>query len=411
MAELDLFTEGMRAYRKGNYEKALRALSALTDRGDLPGRVARHYCAMSHRAMALARIAAGSFAQAAAHLRRAIALIGNRADLAEYLLVAYAGTGQYDHCAAAADALADARPDEVAPRVYLAQAQWRSGSRPLAYMTLTDALRRLGDHADLHRNLALFHAEEGHLEAARQHLLQAIECDCTSSRAHRYLGLVESARGDFHQAARTLQRAWVLDPKDLMAAYLACLAAEASAQAGRPVTIALPAPAQGTAPSQIRQLADYAAEEPAFIEAFLALPPSDADEELFGVLVSVLRMALACHGDYADLHYCAGVAFRRLGDAASAARHLRHAVRINPDYVKPLVQLGELAAAGAPEQAVAYFQRALQAGADWPDLHVRLGDALKECGRNSSARSHYRKALQLNERYEPAASGLASLAA
>ena len=72
------------------------------------------------------------------------------------------------------------------------------------------------------------------------------------------------------------------------------LAADAAAKAGMRITITLPESRQ-TSPSasQIRQLAEYATAEPAFIEAFLSLPASDVDDELFGVLLSVLRTALS----------------------------------------------------------------------------------------------------------------------
>jgi tetratricopeptide (TPR) repeat protein len=279
-------------------------------------------------------------------------------------------------------------------------------------MTLTEAIRRLGDHAELHLNLGLFYAAEEKYAPAGEHLGKAAECDVTCVRAQRALGLVESARGDFYAAARAFQRAWALDPQDLLLAYQLCLAADATHRAGRRVTIDLPVRAYASSSSQIRQLAEYAAAEPDFIEAFLALPPSDADGELFTVVLSVLRTALASHHDYADLHYYTAVALQRLGDADAAGRHLRKAVRINPNYAKALVRLGELSAdEGAGAEAVAFFEQAVRSGADWADVHVRLGDLLKAAGKVDSARRHYQKALQLNERYHLAARRLAALAA
>ena len=412
MAEQNPFIEGMNAYRQGRYPDALRLLGSLLDRPDLSGRLARYYCAMSHRAVALDRISFGSYAQAAQHLCQAIALVGNRGDLAEYLLLSFAGTGQYDRCAGAAEGMVAAEPNRVTHRVRLAQAQWRSGQRPLAYMTLTEALRQLGDDVQLHLNLGLFYAAEEKFGQARGHFVQAIECDPACGRAEKCLGLAESVLGDFRQAARAFQRAWVLDPADLLIAQQMCLAADAAAKAGSAVTVQLPGPVTPTATSQIRQLAEYAAAEHGFIQAFLALPPTDADGELFGILRSVVRVGLACHEDYADLHFQAALICRRLEDVEAARGHLRRAVQINPNYAKALVELGELSMrTGATDEAVACLEQAVRAGADWADVHVRLGDLLRQIGRSSSARNHYHRALQLNEYYQPAASGLTSLAA
>ncbi len=412
MSKLSSFSKGMRAFQRGDHMVAAAAFHAMIDQRDLPGRLARHYSAMSHRALGLDQISEGAHAQAAWHFRQAVGLIGNRADLAEYLLAAYAGAGQHDRCAAAADALTRACPDDIAPRVYRAQAQWRSGDRASAYMTLTEALRRLGDHAELHLNLATFYSAEEKFDTARTHLLAAIECDCTCGRAYQRLGLVESARGDCYQAARAFQRAWVLEPKNLLVAWQLSLAADAANQAGRRVTITLPEPRQSESTSQIRQLAEYATSEPDFIEAFLSLPASDADEELFGVLLSVLQTALSAHESYADLHYYTAVALQRLGDEGNAAGHLRRAIGINPKYVRALVEMGELCTrSGDGPTAATYFRRAIDAGADWPDLHVRLGDLLADAGRADDAKQHYHRALRLNGRYQTAARRLASLAA
>jgi len=410
MGELSGFTEGTRAFRRGEHESAVALLSNLVERRDLPGRLARHYAAMSHRALGLDALAEESFTRAAGHFRRAAALVGNRADLAEYLLIAYAGSGQYDRCSAAADALVRARPDDVSARVRRAQAQWRNGDRPGAIMTLTEALRRFGDHCQLHHTLGLLHAAEERYDQAREHLAAAVECDCTSAGACRDLGLVESARGDFYHATRALQRAWVLEPEDLVVAYQLSLAAEAARQAGYRVTITLPEgrPVPSTT-SQIRQLADYATKEPDFIKAFLSLPESAVDRELFGVLLSVLRTALSVHDDYADLHYYTAVASERLGDGESAGTHLRQAINLNPKYVQALKEMGELCARQEDRpRAVTYLRRAIDAGGNWPDLHVRLGDLLAEGGSMALAKEHYRQALRLNEDYAAASERLAT---
>ncbi len=420
MGEPAYFTEGMRAYRRGDYSAAVETFGALVDRGDLPGKLARYYCAMGYRAMGVECLEAGEFSAAAGHLRRAVALIGNKAELVEYLLVVYAKTAQYERYAKSAEVLSDLNRDDVSARVRLAQAQWRTGRQPLAIMTLSGALRELGDKTELHLNLGLFYAAREEFDPAARHLRQAVECDCTSVEAHRCLGLIESARGKFTLAAKSFQRACALAPQDLMLTYQLCLAADAAAKTNHPMTLAMPEfnPTRTNSDTSVqqvramRQLAEYAAAESDFIETFLALPPGDADEELFGVILSVLQTALTYHADYADLHYHAGVASARLGRFEQARDYAADAVDINPRYTKALIHLAEMnARLGNVDEAIADLQRAVLAGADFPDIHARLGDLMKQRGMNAPAREHYSRALKLKPHYRRASDGMDSLAA
>jgi len=412
MSKLESFAEGMRAYHSGDYAAAARLLGELVQRPGTPGQMARYYCGMAHRALGIECISAGDYARAGRHFRRAVALIGRRAELAEYLLVIYAHTGEPERCMGEAEVLARAHPGAAGARVLQARAQWRAGRRQDAVMTLTRALRELGDRAELHLNLGLFYAAEEGFDLAREHLLKAVECDCSSADAFRYLGWVESARGAFAEAVVAFQRALSLDPGDLLAMYHLSLAAEAARRAGAALTVNLPQPAPRASASALDRLAEYVAAEPDFVEALLALPASEADGQLFGMLLSVLRTALSAHEDYADLHCLTGMTLRRLGRRELARERLRRAVEINPGYVRALLELAELEAElGADTRAVACLRRALSAGADYPDVHVRLGELLVRMGLTELAREHYGRALELNDRYDRAAAGLAALAA
>lgn len=420
MGDRDYFTEGMRAYHRGDYATAVRRLGFLTEGKDLQGRLARYYCAMGHRASAMGDIRAGRFCEAASRLRQTVALIGNRADLVEYLMFVYARTAQYERCADAAEVMSRLTPDDAMARVRLAQAQWRTGRKPLAIMTLTRGLRELGDKARLHLNLGLFYAAGEDYDKAFEHLTSAVKCDCTWSDAQHYLGLVASVRGDFALAAEAFQRACNLEPGNLVFSYQLCLAADAAARMHRPVTLSLPEFNRPSATSPVstgrfqamRQLAEYAAAEPDFVETFLALPPSEADEELFGVMSSVLKTALVYHDDYADLHYYAGVTSARLGRFDEARRYTARAVRINPRYVKALIHLAEIdTRRGATEQAIKSLRKAVRAGGDFPDVHARLGELMSLCGKTEPARKHYNRALELKPQYRRAADGIESLAA
>jgi len=421
MGVSELFSKGMDFYQRGDYASAVETLSHLVNQKDLPGKLSRYYCAMSHKGIALELLKEGRFSESAKHLNEAIALIGNKADILEYLLAAYASDGKYEEYAYKAEVLTRLRPDDVSIRVRLAGAQWRIGRRVEAIMTLTDALRKFGNNVELHLNLGLFYAAEENFDLAAEHLYEAVKCDCTSVESYQYLGLVESARGNFLRANEAFQRAYTLAPNDLMLAYHLSLSADAANRSGQPVIISIPEMISSSASisdednsgsKSMQQLAKYVAGEPDFVEAFLTLPESQADEELFGVLVAVLESALKYHPEYADLHYYAGVALNRLGKVDEAIGHLTRAVEINPQYVKALIYLSDVYASREENaDAIAKLDQAIRSGADYPDVHVRLAKLKSKVGKFTEAREHYIRALKLNRNYREAADGITSLAA
>lgn len=412
MAQLQGFTEGMAAYRAGQNDQAIRLLTHLVGRTDLPGRIARYYTGMAHRAAGIQLMRLGQYEQATRRMREAISFMGNKADLAEYLCTLYARTGDHERSVGQADIVAGHRPGDVSAQVNLAQAQYRSGRGPLALLTLHQALRRSGDHSQVHLNLGLLYAGQGQYEQAQRHLLRATQCDCTDGGAYRHLGMVECMLEHFFEAASAFQRAYSLCGQDTLLAYQLCLAADAARRAGRNFILSLAEPATTSDPSQVRQLADYVACEPDFVESFLALPPSQADEELFRLITAVLKTAMADHGHYADLHYQASRAMRRIDDVEGAWIHARQAVQINPRYKQALVHLaGMEEQSDQPTQAAAHLEQAVSAGADWPDVHLHLGGLYLRTGRKDQAGEHYRRALELNENCTQAAEELRRLAA
>jgi tetratricopeptide (TPR) repeat protein len=338
--------------------------------------------------------------------------LGRQADLCGYLSAIYANTGRWERCVAEMEDSARAGDKQVRTWRKLAQAQWHAGRREEAYLTLHAALRTLGAKADLHLQLGLFHAAEDRYDLARQAFESAVEADCTHSDCHYYLALAAAAQGDPYGAVLSFQRAFDLRSDDLMLAHRLAVAARAAGEGGYHVTVRLPESAAPVNASQIRQLASYLCSESDFVEAFLSLPASQMDAELFGMLAGVLQTALAEHPRYADLHYHGARVFQRLGRTDAALHHARQAVAINERYVEALVLLARLEdRAGDARAAVEHARAAIACGADWPDLHCLAGEWLVRCNRPAEARRHLERALQLNRNYSPAAEALASLAA
>lgn len=406
----DHYSRGMNLYRQGRYEQALAELGQVRGQDNLIGRLGRFYEGLCHRELGLSCIRQGRFEQAAGHLRLSAATVGRQADLSSYLAAAYAGAGQYDDCVQELERSAETSGDDVAAS-RLAQAQWRAGRREQAHLTLLSALRKLGPGAALHLQMGLFLSVEERFAEARRHFQQAAQIDCTSVRAHFYLGLCCSALHEPLEAVRSFQRAFDLRGQDLRLALHLSLAARAAQQAGHAVVLELRETPCPQATSHVRQLARYIAGESDFVEAFLALPPSAADGDLFGLLGGLLEMALQEHPTYADLYCRLSQVYARLGRLDDARRAALAALHLNPRYVQVLVHLARLEAQdGNADQAARHAQQAIACGGDWADVHCLAGEMLAPHD-PAQARRHLERALQLNHNYTRAACALSRLAA
>ena len=412
MSQVDHYTEGLSLYRQGRYAEALDELSPLCEQEGLLSRVARYYHAMSHRAMGIEALRRGEFHQAEQHLHTVVEAIGRCGDMTDYLASLYAGTARYRQCAEEMEKAVQSDGDSASVWRKLALARWRAGRRCEAYMTLAEAIRRVGEESELRVQLGLFHAAEEQYPEARAELNRAVEADCTNPDAHYYLALAAAAQNDIPAAVSSFQRALELRPDDLVCAYQLAIAAKAAEQAGFGVILRLPELLSQPAGSEIRQLARYVCREPDFVDAFLSLPPSAVDDELFDLLGGVLQMAIDEHPAYADLHYRCSRVFHRLGRTDAAIDYGLRALAINPRYIQALIHVGRLyAETSRPQEAIAHLEAAIACGGDWPDVHCLLGELMGRLDARGKARSHLKRALELNATYTRAAKSLELLAA
>jgi tetratricopeptide (TPR) repeat protein len=259
----------------------------------------------------------------------------------------------------------------------------------------------------------MFHASEEQYAQARPALQKAADLDCGDADARYYIGLVDAACGDVPAALRAFQRALELRPADLMIAYHLAIAGRAARELGLDVVLRLPENRPSvSADSRSGSLASHIAVEPEFIEAFLDLPPTEMDGELFELLCGAVKMALGSHPAYADLHYHCARLLDRLGKAQEAIAHLERALAINGRYVKARIEMARRQAqAGMTTQALAHLEAAIECGADWPDVHCLAGEILCRLGELPRGRLHLERAMQLNGSYRRAADSLRLLAA
>ncbi len=404
------YARGVQLYRQGRFAEAADCLTELHDASGAAAAVARFYRGMAHRAIGIKALRQGQFDLAESHLLLAAKTAGPDADLAKYLASVYAQSGRNRQCADQMELVA-ARRDRPSSARQLAQALWQAGRREEALMTLTAALRRFGDVAELHLQAGLFAAATESFAEARLSFAAAAEADCDSADAYRYLGLTCSAVGDLPAAVRAFQRAFDLQPDNVLLAHELALAAKAAGSTGYNVVVHMPDPRLREAASEMRHMAGYVVAEPDFVDSFLALPVSEVDTELFTTLGNIVSMALADHPDYADLRLLSSRIHHRLGQTDEATAQARKALEINPRYAQALVHLGRLLAGeGRAKEAVEHLVRATQCGADWADVHYLIGELMADHA-PAGAGEHYRRALELDPQYHQAREAASRLAA
>lgn len=406
------YTRGMLLYRRGQYTQAVGVLDVLSQQEGPLGQTARYYSGMAHREIGMQSLKNGDYSHALHHFQLAVNAIGSKAGLSDYIASIYARNGEFARCSTEMEKSVDIQGQDAVRWRKLAQSQWRAGRKQDAYLALQKGLRKTGDCYELHLQYGLFYAAEERFDLAQESLEQALDCDCSDSQAHYYLGLVYAAKSDALSALRSFQRAFHLAPDNLLLARQLAMTAQIVQQQGQRFVLHMPDQAPLQSESHAMQLAHYMVKEPDFLDALLSLPESEMDRELFGSLADVLDLAIAQHPTYADLLYYSARIHYRIGNINRAGHQVRKAVTVNPKYIKGLMLLAELCAEGDdPIEAIEHLDQAISLGADWPDVHCRAGELLLQCQRPDVARSHLQRALELNPKYQRAQEALASVAA
>ncbi|MBN2561818.1 MAG: tetratricopeptide repeat protein [Phycisphaerae bacterium] len=406
------YQAGIAAFEQGRYAEAIRLLSSIADHRSLSGTLGRFYLSQAHMHLGISELRLGRHASAARHLTAAREINPGSVDLSRYLLACHVGRGRFDLAVVELEKAQDqGRGDDATP-IRLAHALARDGQHDRAIETLEDAIREEHQRADLFFQLGLLRAAAAELDEAVNALNDAARLAPFDASIQQHLGLALAARGDAAQAVRHLAIAQELRPHDAYVALLFTLAVEAT-QARGPGLSVDPTPVK-TAPvdgAAVRALGDLIAEDPDFVEAFLSLPESDVDPEVFALLAAILEAALERHPDFADLHYHCSRVYARLGRTESAIMEADRAVEINPRYVRALIQLGRLhAQTDRSAEAIDRLRAAIDSGGDYPDVHLMLGELYSAGGEPEQARTEYRRALELNADYSRAQSALKELA-
>jgi tetratricopeptide (TPR) repeat protein len=405
---------GMSAYNAGHYPEAIEHLTPLMASRGPTGLLSRFYVGQAHYRTAVRLFSDRKFEEAAGHFQAATRANPHGGTFSRYLAACHLGTGRLELAGREWERMLREDPADVQARVRLALTQWKQGNALEAMGTLEAGLSLGSEHAELHHQLGVLLAAGDDLASAERHFLRTLELEPAHSAACERLAQCCGATGRHERALGYLQQANRLEPGNARIAWQLAILSGTLARGGAepPVRIAsLPKEARFDARA-IEELGRLIAAEPDFVEAFLSLPASEVDEEVFSTLAATLERALREHPEFADLHYHCGEIYQRLGRSGEAVRHVEAAVRINPRYVSALVLLANLYAnSDAWAAGAERLEQALEAGADYPDVHFLLGQLYGRGGQKPRARQAFERALELNPGYGAARQALAELAA
>jgi tetratricopeptide (TPR) repeat protein len=231
-----------------------------------------------------------------------------------------------------------------------------------------------------HELMGMLDSRRGRWEEAATHLTRAVELAATQPAPRLALGRALRWLGREDEALVHLRRAVALDPERAEALSALGLALEARGELASAVDLFR------------RAVAAEPGSAPARIDLGMALAAAgDLDEG-----ERQLRQALALAPGDAFALYGLGRLAEGRGDAAAAAGLYRQALDADPESANAAYALGRLlAAAGPSDEAVAALERAVELAPEAPLARLALGQALLAGGDAEAAEAELARAAEL----------------
>jgi tetratricopeptide (TPR) repeat protein len=329
-----------------------------------------------------------------------------------YLAACLLGRNEPDGAAQQFAKLVEPRENGSAARIRYALARWSAGDFEDALHSLREGIRANPEDAELHFQLGALLSGQGCFDEAELRFTQAINIDRRHAEAHVNFALCRGAQEDPGGALAHLRQAQALKPWDARIGLLLAQAAKAASEQGIPPSgqVQMPEPSAETEEEGVDELSRIIAGEPDFVDAFLALPEDKVDSRVFASLLAALTNALAQHPEHAEVHYHRGRVLARLGRQEDAITANERAVQIEPTFTRALIELAKLyQQTDRTNDAVTRLEQAVAAGAEYADVYFLLGNLYRRQGHITKARSAYKRALLINNRYEAALTALEAL--
>ena len=136
--------------------------------------------------------------------------------------------------------------------------------------------------------------------------------------------------------------------------------------------------------------ADQTPEEPAELDALLALAMRQHRAGRLAEAAAAYRQILALRPDIAEAHNNLGVVLRHQGRLEQAAARYRQAVALKPNYADAYNNLGNvLREQGQLDQAAARFEQSLAVKPSLFQAHNSLGRIFRRQGKLDQARARF----------------------
>ena len=382
--------------------------------GELARLIKAYFQAAEEVRRGICLLNAGQYDEAAGVFARAGGSGGGSKSLPSYLAACLLGQGNPHAAAGQFEKIMEVDPKHTAARIRHAFALWEAGRREDAIESLRDGIREDPESAEVHFQLGTLLAALEQYDEAELRFTQALSIDRDHAEALVSLAMCRGVRNAPSEAVTYLQRAQARRPHDARIGLLLAQAAKAVHQRGQVVGVRADIPAQEPMADQrgIEDLSRVIEAEPDFVDAFLSIPVGEVDEHVFAMLLKTLELALERQPEHAELHYHCGRVLDRLGRREDAICQNERAVQIDPKFTRALIELGKLyGKTDRSDDATSRLEQAVAAGADYADVHYLLGNLYRDQGQLNRARSAYRRALTINERYEAAQKALQALPA
>ncbi len=408
------YNEAMTAYRDGDYDRAGSLFAALASAHTPGDSLSRYYAADAHLRVGLGHIRAGRYEAALKVLQVALEFNPHHDSLPRYLAACCVRIGRFDQAVDYTARAAQRQPDAPAADIRHAVAQWRDGQQLAAMATLEDAGDRRPDDPLVWFHLGTMLAARESFTAAIERFERALELRPAYVDARVRLAMCFAAVQDPGQAVIHLTAAQKLEPRNAqIAMWLAmALETEGGGRHGSREEVVCPLTPPAAEPADIAELTRVVLHEPELILAFVALPESQADQDVLPLLRAVLDRAIASAPQRAELYYYLAMIHRRLGNHQRAIASCERAVEIDPRLIQALITLGRLYHETDRQQdAASRLQDVVALGYEYADVYYLLGCVYRDLGDSVQARNSYHRALAINDNYIEARIALEQLAA
>lgn len=409
-----LYKQAMSYYKTCQYAQAGILLEKLTDSPGLQGHLARFYHARSYRKLAENLMQDGQYELASNYLQKALESTPNSPTLLSFLANCCIQQRQYESAADKFEELEKLNTTESGMQFKQAMSYYLAGKAELAIGGLNRLAKNHPANFDVNYHLGTILAAQEKPSQAIPYLTKAAQLRPENIDCHFKLGLAHGLCGHIPESVYHLQKAHEIDPDNNRILIYLNLAVNKANQLGVDINIHLKKIDEiehVNTEYEIDRLADMITNEPEFVLAFLDLPKTGMDEQLFSILLQILLHALDKHPEYADLHYHCSCIYQRLGKIDEAIEESEQAIRINPRYLNGLIELGKLyGQTNQNNRAIDRLESAVTNGANYADVHYTLGNLYKKQGQVYDALNHFQRALHINKGMKPAKQAIDALA-